>query len=310
MSKFEIIELLIDETKVEMGINAVSVVESPAIEENFVALNEHKIELKEVDNEKRILMGAALVPNKQIYRRVKDKEFYIFFSEDTIRKASELFLMRSNQNNATLEHEKKMLEGMSVVESWIIEDEKTDKSRLYNFNLPKGTWMISMKVNNDEVWNKVKAGEVKGFSIEGYFIDKYDMNKNINEMETIEKLKELIRKHESKLNLGSHEVELGIADKANKAFDTFRDGQFQKVSELQDSLITQVKGYNKKVDAAYKKFREIEKGEYLAAYTKITEMARELDIAPAQVPDLEILEKKYRFNKMLFERIKPINITQ
>lgn len=190
MGKFEIIELLIDETKVEMGVNAVSVVESPAIEESFVALNEHKIELKEVDNEKRILMGAALVPNKQIYRRVKDKEFYIFFSEDTIRKASELFLMRSNQNNATLEHEKKMLEGMSVVESWIIEDEKTDKSRLYNFNLPKGTWMISMKVNNDEVWKKVKAGEVKGFSIEGYFIDKYDMSLQENEM--IEKLKDLI----------------------------------------------------------------------------------------------------------------------
>lgn len=194
MSKFEIIELLIDETKVEMGVNAVSVVESPAIEESFVALNEHKIELKEVDNEKRILMGAALVPNKQIYRRVKDKEFYIFFSEDTIRKASELFLMRSNQNNATLEHEKKMLEGMSVVESWIIDDEKTDKSRLYNFNLPKGTWMISMKVNNDEVWKKVKAGEVKGFSIEGYFIDKYDMSLQENEM--IEKLKDLINNYE------------------------------------------------------------------------------------------------------------------
>ena len=194
MSKFEIIELLIDETKVEMGVNAVSVVESPAIEESFVALNEHKIELKEVDNEKRILMGAALVPNKQIYRRVKDKEFYIFFSEDTIRKASELFLMRSNQNNATLEHEKKMLEGMSVVESWIIEDEKTDKSRLYNFNLPKGTWMISMKVNNDEVWEKVKAGEVKGFSIEGYFIDKYDMS--LQEDELIEKLKDLINNYE------------------------------------------------------------------------------------------------------------------
>lgn len=193
MSKFEIIELLIDETKVEMGVNAVSVVESPAIEESFVALNEHKIELKEVDNEKRILMGAALVPNKQIYRRVKDKEFYIFFSEDTIRKASELFLMRSNQNNATLEHEKKMLEGMSVVESWIIEDEKTDKSRLYNFNLPKGTWMISMKVNNDEVWEKVKAGEVKGFSIEGYFIDKYDMS--LQEDELIEKLKDLINNY-------------------------------------------------------------------------------------------------------------------
>jgi hypothetical protein len=196
MKKFEIIELLIDETKIEMGINAVSVVESPAIEENFVALNKHEVELKEVDTEKRILMGAALVPNKQIYRRVKDKEFYIFFSEDTIRKASELFLMRSNQNNATLEHEKKMLDGMSVVESWIIEDEKKDKSNFYGFNLPKGTWMISMKVNNDQIWNKVKAGEVKGFSIEGYFVDKYEMSLQTEEEIMIEKLIDLINKHE------------------------------------------------------------------------------------------------------------------
>jgi len=143
-------------------------------------------------------MGAALVPNKQIYRKNGDKEFYIYFSEETVRKASELFLMRANQNNATLEHEKKMLDGMSVVESWIIEDEKTDKSRLYNFNLPKGTWMISMKVNNDDIWNKVKAGEVKGFSIEGYFVDKYEMSlQETEEQEIIEKLKDLINKYEN-----------------------------------------------------------------------------------------------------------------
>lgn len=193
MANFEIIELLIDETKDEYGINAVSVVRDPAIEENFVALNKHEVELKEVDTEKRILMGAALIPNKQIYRRNKDKEYYIFFSEETVRKASELFLMRSNQNNATYEHERKMLEGMSVVESWIIEDEKTDKSRLYNFNLPKGTWMISMKVNNDDVWQSVKDGEVKGFSIEGHFADKYEMSKEkIEKDEIIAYLKEIL----------------------------------------------------------------------------------------------------------------------
>jgi hypothetical protein len=193
MANFEIIELLIDETKDEYGINAVSVVRDPAIEENFVALNKHEVELKEVDTEKRILMGAALIPNKQIYRRNKDKEYYIFFSEETVRKASELFLMRSNQNNATYEHERKMLEGMSVVESWIIEDEKTDKSRLYNFNLPKGTWMISMKVNNDEIWKSVKDGEVKGFSIEGHFADKYEMSKEkIEKDEIIAYLKEIL----------------------------------------------------------------------------------------------------------------------
>ena len=193
MAKFEIIELLIDETKDEYGINAVSVVKDPAIEENFVALNKHEVELKEVDTEKRILMGAALIPNKQIYRRNKDKEYYIFFSEETVRKASELFLMRSNQNNATYEHEREMLKGMSVVESWIIEDEKTDKSRLYNFNLPKGTWMISMKVNNDEIWQSVKDGDVKGFSIEGHFADKYEMSIQNEKQEIINKLKELLK---------------------------------------------------------------------------------------------------------------------
>ena len=188
-----IVELVIDENDLESGIEAVSVVESPAIEENFIALKKHELELKEIDKEKRILMGAALVPNKQIYRRNdKNEEYYIYFSPDTIRKASELFLMRSNQNNATYEHEKK-LNGMSVVESWIIEDEKLDKSVKHGFKLPKGTWMISMKVNNEDVWKDVKDGKVKGFSIEGYFADRYEMKQEqIEKQETIELLKELL----------------------------------------------------------------------------------------------------------------------
>ena len=188
-----IVELVIDENDLESGIEAVSVVESPAIEENFIALKKHELELKEIDKEKRILMGAALVPNKQIYRRNdKNEEYYIYFSEDTVRKASELFLMRSNQNNATYEHEKK-LNGMSVVESWIIEDEKLDKSVKHGFKLPKGTGMISMKVNNEDVWKDVKDGKVKGFSIEGYFADRYEMKQEqIEKQETIELLKELL----------------------------------------------------------------------------------------------------------------------
>ena len=282
MAKVEIIELLIDETKEEMGINAVSVVESPAIEENFVALQKHEVELKEVDTEKRILMGAALIPNKQIYRKNKDKEFYIYFSEDTVRKASELFLMRSNQNNATYEHERKMLEGMSVVESWIIEDEKTDKSRLYGFSLPKGTWMISMKVNNDEVWQKVKDGEVKGFSIEGYFVDKYDMSKNINEMDTIEKLKELIRNHENETKLGTHKVELGAIDDVkneviaiNKLFDSY-DSNYE---QLKTKLIELSNNYRKSVDAYMNWFGK---------YNKVEEQILQLGLkVPEDVSKLE-----------------------
>jgi len=192
----KIIELIIDEKDKLSGIDAVSVVHSPAIEENFIHLAKHEVELKEIDAEKRILMGAALVPNKHIYRRdKKNEEYYIYFSEDTVRQASELFLMNSNQNNATYEHDKK-LEGMSVVESWIIEDSKLDKSAKYGFDLPKGTWMISMKVNNEQVWSDVKAGKVKGFSIEGYFADKLEMSQMSEEDLLIEKIKQIIKEDE------------------------------------------------------------------------------------------------------------------
>ena len=113
------IELVIDESKGWAGVNALSVVYSPAIDEDFIALSKHEILLKEIDQEKRLLMGPALIPDKKIFRR-DDKlgEYNIFFKAETIRKASELFMQKSNQNNATYEHETK-LEGMTVVESWI-----------------------------------------------------------------------------------------------------------------------------------------------------------------------------------------------
>ena len=188
----KIIELVINEDDKLSGIEAVSVVENPAIQENFVALNKHEVMLKEIDTEKRLLMGAALIPNKHIYRRNdKNEEYYIYFSEDTVRKASELFLMRSNQNNATYEHKDK-LTGLSVVESWIIEDEKHDKSVKYGFDLPKGTWMISMKVMNDDVWKDVKEGKVKGFSIEGYFADKLEMSLQNEDEVLLEAIRKII----------------------------------------------------------------------------------------------------------------------
>ena len=174
----EVYELFIEEDSEFSGVEAISIVEEPAIEADFVALKVHKMQMAEVNAEKRILMGPALIPNKKIYRRSEEGgEYYIFFSEDTVRKASQLFLSKGNQNNSTLEHQYQ-LKGMSVVESWIVEDEKKDKSALYELNMPKGTWMVSVKVNNEEVWEEfVKTGKVKGFSIEGYFSDSTDRPK-------------------------------------------------------------------------------------------------------------------------------------
>ena len=170
----EIIELVIDENEEFSGIEAISVVESPAIEEDFIALkDQEQIRLAEVSKEKRLLMGAALIPEKPIYRKSGDHEFYIYFSKDTVAKASQMFLKRGNQSQATLEHTEQKLSGMTIVESWLVEDEVHDKSRKYGLDMPVGTWMVAMKVDNDDIWNNyVKEGKVKGFSIEGYFADK------------------------------------------------------------------------------------------------------------------------------------------
>jgi hypothetical protein len=176
-----IVELILDENSVE-GIEAISIVENPAIEEDFVALKNEEVQLAQID--KQLLVGALLIPNKPIYRRRGEDEYYIYFSKDTIRKAAEMYLMKGNQNNSTLEHQHS-LNGLTLVESWLVEDETHDKSRKYGLNVPVGTWMGVVKVNNDEVWNDyVKTGKVKGFSIEGYFIDKMERPKEpINDFE-------------------------------------------------------------------------------------------------------------------------------
>jgi len=177
-----IIELILDEEDLDAGVEAISIVESPAIESDFVALKNQEIKLAEVDKEKKILMGALLIPDKPIYRNGSEGEYYIFFSKDTIVKASQMFLQNGNQSRSTLEHAQ-ALNGLTLVESWIVEDKAKDKTALYGLDVPVGTWMGSVKVNNEDVWNEyVKTNKVKGFSIEGYFADKMEAPKeNIEE---------------------------------------------------------------------------------------------------------------------------------
>jgi hypothetical protein len=108
-----IVELILDETEEYAGIEAISIVENPAIEEDFVALKKQEVKLAEVDTKKRILMGALLIPNKPIYRKNGKDEYYIYFSKNTVLRASQLFLQKGNQNNSTLEH-KDILKGLSL----------------------------------------------------------------------------------------------------------------------------------------------------------------------------------------------------
>jgi hypothetical protein len=183
-------ELVLDEEKLLHGIDAISIVEHPAIEEDFITMSkDHKFEFKEIDQEKKILMGAAMIPEKPIYRVDGDQEYYVFFTKETIKRASELYLMNGKQGNATLEHQEK-ISGLSLVESWIIEDPEKDKSRAYGLEYPVGTWMVSMKVNNDDIWEEyVKSGKVKGFSIEGWFMQResaIEINTELSRIESAE----------------------------------------------------------------------------------------------------------------------------
>jgi len=165
-----IYELLIDENEDYSGVQAISIVENPAIQSDFVALADEKpVILARTNEDKRILMGAALIPDKPIYRNQDGEEFYIYFSKETVAKAAEMFFKKSNHQNATLEHQQP-IEGMTVFESWIVEDPNFDKSKKYGLDVPEGTWMVSMKVDDESIWtDQVKNDKVFGFSIEGSF---------------------------------------------------------------------------------------------------------------------------------------------
>ena len=171
----DLIELIINDEDA-IGVEAISLVENPAIEENFVALKKHRVEFKTINEDKRIVVGLALIPNKPIYRRNGKDEYHIFFSKDTVRKCAELYLKNHNNNNATLEHKSKV-DGVSVVESWIVEDVEKDKTALYGLNAVEGAWAVIMRITNEEVWADVKKGTYKGLSIEGYFADKLERPK-------------------------------------------------------------------------------------------------------------------------------------
>jgi len=172
----KIVELVISDESEELTIDAISLVTSPAIEQDFVYFGKEKNNLTfaKIDEEKRMLVSPALIPNKQIFRYDPntDSDYYVYFSKDTVRQASELYLKHNNHHKATYQHEDRV-SGVLTVESWVKEGDM-DKSKLYGYDLPNGTWFVKMKIENDEMWEKIKGGELKGLSIEGYFIDKME----------------------------------------------------------------------------------------------------------------------------------------
>lgn len=196
----KIVELVIGDDALDMTIDAISLVTNPAIEQDFVYFNSKKNNLTfaKEDEDKRIIVSPALIPNKQIFRydADSDQEYYVYFSTETVKKASELYLKYNNHHSATYEHEQDV-SGIYTIESWVKAGD-SDKSKLYGYDLPDGTWFVSMKIDNDKIWEEIKAGEtIKGLSIEGYFVDKMEkLSKPIFKKEQIlETLREILKEN-------------------------------------------------------------------------------------------------------------------
>lgn len=190
--------------KYKVGIDsetyAVSLVEAPAIESDFVALakdEEEKIQAFLESNERHMVYGAALIPDKDIYRNNGEQEFYISFTKESIEKMSQDFMKNYRQNEVTLDHEE-TANDITITESWLVEDPYKDKANALGINVPQGTWMVGMKVNQIDVWDRIKSGELKGFSVESMIsleeFSKQNDNNMIetNDMKFWDKMKEIL----------------------------------------------------------------------------------------------------------------------
>jgi hypothetical protein len=201
MKPTRIVELVIQDDNQELAIDAISLVSAPAIEQDFVFMKKKEksnLTLAKIDTDKRMLISPALIPNKNIirYDANTDSEYYVWFSKETVRKASELYLKHNNHHKATYEHQERV-SGVLTVESWIIEDPKMDKANIYGFQLKKGTWMVKMKIDNEELWQDIKSKKIRGLSIEGYFTDKFEamQKRKPTDLEILSALNEIIREN-------------------------------------------------------------------------------------------------------------------
>ena len=139
--------------KKSKGVFAISLVHDPATAEHFIAMAKQDkiVTLAKVDEEKRILMGLVLQPEQLIYRVDENgNEFEMFFSEETIRDFSQNFFQSGFQLNSKLEHDTP-IEGVTFTESWLVADPKKDKSAAYGLSYPVGSWLVSMKVDNNDI---------------------------------------------------------------------------------------------------------------------------------------------------------------
>ena len=221
------------------GVYAVSIVDRPAMEGDFIQFEkENKLQFVKVDESKRRVMGLILEPNKEVLRfnKATNTPYSVFFEKEDVEAVAYNFQKQGNQNNSTIQHNGTPIEGVSFVETWIVENPKVDKSSNFGFEYPKGSWMGVMQLDNEEVWNEyVKTGIVKGFSIDALMqfeeinLKKVNMSKE-NEGSILEMLKELPTKIVALIK-PTEKVEVKEASESKEAVELTEKVEVKETSE-------------------------------------------------------------------------------
>ena len=212
---------------------AISLVSEPAIEVDFIHMSKDEEEKTQVfleKNDKYLVYGPALIPEKDIYRNNGEQEYYLSFSKESIEKMSQQFFKDFRQYNVSLQHQDKVDE-VCVVESWLVADSYKDKANALGFNVPEGTWMVAMKVNNVDTWNRIKEGELRGFSVESLVsLEEFNKVENSETMEVNEnfwsKLKNVLfealgkEKEEGEIEIVDGKI---VADSTEKVDENFEE---------------------------------------------------------------------------------------
>ena len=274
--------------KKSKGVFAISLVNAPATEETFIAMakQEKIVKFAKVDEEQRILMGLVLQPDQLIYRVDEDgNEFEMFFSAETIKDFSQNFFQSGFQLNSKLEHDEP-IEGVTFVESWLVENPKVDKSAAFGLEYPKGSWLVSMKVDNDDIWNNyIKTGELKGFSIDGMVeLEEVNFKSNIQMSKSNKNILALLKQIVSG---AEQEVEVTLGSVKSGELDIQFDGETLEVGAPVFLLADEEKV--SLADGTYK----LDEGGEIVVKDGLVESMSEEEVAPEaeEVVDAELEEE-------------------
>jgi len=275
------------------GMFALGLVYDPAMQDFFVAFNNEEdsvVELSTVNEEKRMLLGAILIPNKDILRVDKEgNQFSMRFSEDTIEKIGHNWIQKAEHKNFTKEHSEK-LENISVVEMWTVSDPEKDKSNFYGKTYPKGTLVAMTKVNDDKTWEDVKNGTIKGYSIEAVLGLKNiefsnELNTNI-EMTELQKITDAI-KDGFKAFFNSQEVEQ-VEVVAEVTDEVTEPTEELNVEALKDALTETLAQFSVTVDEKIENLK-VEFSKQLEDKNKEVE---DLKVELSKQPEVEIVKRR------------------